>query len=461
MDGVEPRFLDFFFSPNLMASLSQFTFSLPLVVLALGSCAPSVSEEWGGSAKELIPLPYAQNSSRELTVGSTPSQLNLAEACGLAIQHHPSLATYPMDLRASDARVLKATRMPNPEVGFDGEDFFGTDETRGLRSAVFNAQITQVLETGGKRQARQGLAQAERSVMLAEYGVKRLEVIMATSEQYLEAVAAQEELSFLRAGLQRERETVELVSAMVAEGRGTEAADQQAKVSLVNTELEIATAEQARKRALRALALQWGDASGRDYRLAAALGGPAESLSSASGFRGELGRHPKRLLAEAKVAEAQAAEGLARANQHSDIALTGGLRYNNADDDSSALVGVSLPLPLFDRKQDEVVESRALIEKAQLEVKAASREVDNEFSLAWADLASARELASKVERDLLPAATRLFRSAEGSFREGKFTALEYLSAQKQFYEVRSRWLESRLEYQLAAARVQALTNQSL
>lgn len=444
-----------------MAPISQKFFNLPLLVLSLSSCVAPDSRGGKDSSQELIPLPYAQESSRELTVGSTPSRLNLAEACGLAIQHHPTLATYPMDLRASDARVLKATRMPNPAVGFDGEDFFGTDETRGLRSAMFNAQITQILETGGKRQARQGLAQAERAVMVAEYGVKRLEVIMDTSERYIEAVAAQEELSFLRAGLQREQETVELVTTMVEAGRGTESAVQQAKVSLVNTELEIATAEQARRRALRALALQWGDASGPDFALVATLSSPPNSLGSDAPLRSELNRHPKQQLAEAKVAEAQAAGSLARASQHGDIALTGGMRYNNADDNSSALIGVSLPLPLFDKKQDDIVESQALVERAQLEVKAARREVSNEFSLAWADLTSAQELASKVERDLLPTATALFRNAEASFREGKFTSLEYLSAQKQFYEVRSRWLESRLQYQLAAARVQALTNQSL
>lgn len=444
-----------------MALFSFKIFTLSAISLALGSCISSDSGRDPGVAVELVPFPYGQDSSHELTVGNSPSRLNLAEACGLAVQHHPALATYPMDLRASDARFLKATRMPNPQLTTNGEDFLGTGQAQGLRSAMFTAQITQVLETGGKRQARQSLAQAERSVMLADYGVKRLEVIMTTSERYIEAVAAQESLSFYRGGLQRERETVALVSAMVEAGRSSTSALQQAKVSLVNIELEIATAQQARRRALRALALQWGDDTGPGIELAATLDAPPNSIASAASLRGELARHPKQLLAEAKVTEALAAEGLARSNQHGDISLTGGVRESNAIDSSSAYLGVSLPLPLFDKMQDEIVATEALAEKAKLEVKAAAREVGNDFSLAWGDLSSAQELASTVEQKLLPAATDLFRNAEASFREGKFTALEYLSAQKQFYEVRTRWLQSRLQYQLAAARVQALTSQSL
>lgn len=63
-----------------------------------------------------------------------------------------------MDQRAANARILKATRLPNRELGIDAEDFFGSGDTSGTQSAVFNAQITQLFERGGKRQARSDAA---------------------------------------------------------------------------------------------------------------------------------------------------------------------------------------------------------------------------------------------------------------------------------------------------------------
>lgn len=395
-----------------------------------------------------------------LTSGTTPEILSIGTACALAVSHHPSMATYPMDRRAADARVLKSTRLPNPELAIDAEDFFGTGGVSGLSSSVLNALLTQVVERGSKRTARANAARSESAVMMADYEIKRLKVIEETGELYIDAVAAHENVLFLEAALKRSQNTLKLVMTLSEAGRVTQTSVQQAKLEVQKMELEIGTARKARERASQALTSQWGDSSS-SFVAHDELGAPPRNLTPKSSLSKGLAKHPEILHAQAEVAQADAYVKLAKANRLGDLGISGGLRRDDDSDDVSGLFGLSIPLPIFDEKKDAVVEMTALSDKAKTELAGVHRELETRFSLVWSDLASAHKAAHKVNDDLLPTASALFKSAEESFRMGKITSLEYLAAQQQFQDIRGKWLSARREYQISAARVQSLTNLSL
>ncbi len=429
---------------------------LPLIGVVTSSCSfPSNLSTAGGSKAARTEL-----STATLTSASTPKVLSLNTACALAVSHHPSLATYPMDRRAADARILKATRLPNPQLSIDAEDFFGTGGVSGLSSSVINTLLTQVIERGGKRQARTDAALSKSAVMTAEYEMRRLKVIRVTGELYIDAVASHENVRFLESALGRARETLKLVTALNDAGRVTLSAVQQAQLEVQKMELEINTARKARERASQALTAQWGD-SRSTLVVHNGLGAPPEILASKASQMGGLVRHPKVLHAQAEVAQAEAYLKLAQANRVSNLSVFGGPRRDNGGDETSSLLGLSIPLRVFDKKKDAIAEMTALSDKAKAELAGSRRELETQFSLAWSDLVSAHQAARKVKKDLLPISGALFKSAEESFRVGEMTSLEFLAAQQQFEDIRGKWLTARREYQIRAVRVQTLTNRSL
>lgn len=399
-------------------------------------------------------------SAPPLTKAVTPDQLSLQTACALAVTHHASLATYPMDRRAADARILKASRIPNPTLNLDDEDFFGTGNLGGLSASVLNSLITQVIERGGKRQARTEAARKAGAVMDAEYQLQRRQIIRETGELYFQAVAAREKARFLEAALKRSQKTADLVSDLSEAGRVTISALQQARLEVQKLELEIAAARRNSERAARALTAQWGDSRAvivTHQRLEA----PPNHLPAKSSQITGLNQHPKISLSRSKVAESDALLELARANKLGNLTIGGGIRHASASDQLSGLAALSLPLPIFNKRQDAIDEMTALAEKSRSELEGTQRALTTEFSLAWSDLRAAHETANLIKTDLLPTATALFQSAEESFRSGKITALEYLAAQQQFQEISRQWLSARLNYQTHAARVQTLTTRSL
>lgn len=404
----------------------------------------------------------AQNTTAPVTLtrAVTPDQLSIQTACALAVKHHPSLATYPMDRRAADARILQATRLPNPTLTVDAEDLLGMGSVSGLGAAMINTLFTQVIQRGGQRQANTEAAQSSGKVMDAEYEVLRLKVIRETGELYLTAVAARENVTFLEATLQRSKETSDLVSQLVEAGRVTISSIQQAKLEVQKTDLALASARKASERASQALTAQWGD-SRPTLVTNGGLAAPPATLGSKSSQKAGLSKHPNIRYSQAQVQQSDALLKVAQANSRGNPTVGGGFRQANATDEASALLAVSLPLPIFNNNKDAIAEMTALSEKARTELAGAERALETEFSLAWSDLVSAHQTARKIEGDLLPTSSDLFKSAEESFRAGKITSLEYLAAQQQFQDIRSQWLTARRDYQISAARVQALTNRSL
>lgn len=423
-------------------------FLLPALGLVLTGCGQNAAEKPVTSQKPL------------LTQGATPANLSLKAACALAVTHHPTLATYPMDRRAADARILQASRIPNPVLNMDDEDFFGTGDLAGLSASVLNTLITQMIERGGKRQARTEAARRAGEVMDAEYAIRRRDVITQTGKLYFAAVAARENVLFHEAALARSRETARLVTSLLDAGRVTIGTAQQARLEVQKSELALNQALKASEQASQALSAQWGDfrtTAVNDLR----LGPPPASLPSRSAQKAGLASHPNIVHSQARVSESEALVALAKANKLNNVTLGGGVRHASESDQLSGLVSLSVPLPVFNKQEDAIKEMTALAEKARTELAAAQRELNNQFTQAWTGLESAHRTARLIQTDLLPSALELFQSAEESFRAGKITALEYLAAQQQFQNIRNQWLEARRDYHLQAVQVQALTHQTL
>ena len=435
-----------------MKSLTfKFTYLLPIIAIATSSCSHTIKQT---TSSESVSKNVVLSSAK------TPSNLNLSSACALAVQHHPSMATYPMDRRAADARILKASRSPNPELTIDMEDFLGLGGSRGFAAAMLNTALSGVIERGGKKEARVNQAKSDGVVMDAEYAVKRLELLDQTSELFFEALAAHENVKFSETSLERSKETLKLLRELDGVGRVTATAVQQVKLDTQKLELELVVAKKARSKASRALTGQWGDSKEIIFSQNH-VADVSNKIAPKKKLMSGLSDHPSIMLAKARVAQSDSNLRAAKSNNYRDLAVSGGVRANNDNNSASGLLALSIPLKFFDRNKEGVVEMSALTEKSQTELLGAQRELNTKFELVWSDLDSSHKSSLVLKNQLLPTAIELLKGAETAFREGAITSLEFLAAQQQFQTIRNQWLRSKLDYQLNAARIQNLTNQSL
>jgi cobalt-zinc-cadmium efflux system outer membrane protein len=161
------------------------------------------------------------------------------------------------------------------------------------------------------------------------------------------------------------------------------------------------------------------------------------------------------------MAQRQSAVTLEEANRVPDPTLGGGVRYFNESNNQAFLVDVSLPLPVFDRNQGNILEARYQLAKAEAERRAAAVSVRTALAETHAELATAFTEASTLRDEALPGAQSAFDATREGYRQGKFQFLEVLDAQRTLFEVRGQYIEALATYHQAAAALERLLGEPL
>ncbi|MBU2288541.1 MAG: TolC family protein, partial [Gammaproteobacteria bacterium] len=118
---------------------------------------------------------------------------------------------------------------------------------------------------------------------------------------------------------------------------------------------------------------------------------------------------------------------------------------------NQAVIGLTIPLPLFDRNQGNVLEALRREDKARDELAVAQLQVESEAIQARERLATSRNEATSLAAEVLPGAQSAFDAATIGFELGKFSFLEALDAQRTLLAARTQYLRALAEAQRAAA----------
>ncbi len=162
-----------------------------------------------------------------------------------------------------------------------------------------------------------------------------------------------------------------------------------------------------------------------------------------------------------ELAERQARLSLAEAMRLPDPTVRFAGRHFSDSDDVAFVVGVSIPLPLFDRNQGgslaaarDVETARASRDSAELAVRAA-------LAQSYQELAAAFVQAMALQQDALPAAQEAFDGTREGYRRGTFRYLDVLDAQRTLYDLRGRELAALATYHRARADIERLLGEPI
>jgi cobalt-zinc-cadmium efflux system outer membrane protein len=143
------------------------------------------------------------------------------------------------------------------------------------------------------------------------------------------------------------------------------------------------------------------------------------------------------------------------------ISLSRGHSRSDGNWDNSVLVGVSLPLPLFNRNQGSIKEAEHLMSKADEERRASDVQVRATLVEAYHSLSAASAAITALRNDILPAATQTFASINEAYRQGKFGYLDVLDAQRTLFEARQQHLDALGSYHVSVAEIERVLGESL
>lgn len=389
--------------------------------------------------------------------------LQLPQAQALALMQNPDLAAFAWEVRAGEAQTLQAGLPPNPEVGVEVENVAGSGEFGGVDGAEVTLSLSQVIELAGKRRKRAQVAALARDLAAWDYETARLDVLTQVTQAFVDVLSLQERLA-VDADLVHLAERVHrTVAERVSAGKVSPLEATRARVALATSRIALQRAQRELSAAKERLAATWGGTPATFERVA----GDLETLNpipSVAVVAQRIAQNPDVARWATAMAQRQAVVTLEEANRTPDPTLGAGVRYFNMVDEADAhafLFAVSVPLPVFDRNQGNILEARYQLAKTEAERRAVAVRVQAALAETHAALASAFSAASALRDEVLPGAQQVFDAASEGYRQGKFQFLDVLDAQRTLFEARGQYVEALSAYHQAVAALERLIGEPL
>lgn len=378
--------------------------------------------------------------------------LTLKIALERAFDANPVLSAAQRELDAIEATIIQAQVRPNPEIAAYIED-----TRKATRSTTL--QLNQPIELGGKRSARIGAAERARDAAAAELAAKRAEVRAGVVVAFYDVLVAQERLRLAQASVELAQRASSAAARRVTAGKVSPVEETRARVAEagVRVELAIATSELATAR--KQLVSTWGDLSPNFARTEGELTA-LPPLPDLAELNARLAASPNLLRARIEVERRLALTEVERSRRVPDLTVSLGARRNEELGLNQAILGVSIPIPVFNRNQGNLLEALHRTDKARDELSAAGIRLSNEMTLAYERLSSARQEAGMLQQEILPGAQSAYDAATKGFELGKFNFLDVLDAQRTSFQAQSQYLRALAEAHRSAAAIQHILGEA-
>ncbi len=382
--------------------------------------------------------------------------LGLEAAIDKALQGSPALAAAKASLSAAEGTERQAGLLPNPEIGLEAENLAGSGPYRGTDSAEYTYSLSQKIEIGGKRGSRRGVAGAERAATGRNLQAAKLDITRDVTVAYGEVLANGEKLKLVEAREVLAREVLDNVGKRVGAARDPLIYKNQAEVALATTMLERQKAQRDLQLAKRKLAAFWGENALLDTLDPAVLETVSEP-QELQVYQARLADNPDLQRFDA-LREARAATlRLEKAQAIPDPTLSVGLRDFRESREQAMVVGMSLPIPVFDRNQGNIARAGADVLQAEQEARKARLEAEQALHEAWQDWQSAHAEAIELQKRIVPSAEEALMLSRQGYERGRFSFLEVLNAQRTLAEAQEQQVNAEQRQLNAKATVERLT----
>jgi len=392
--------------------------------------------------------------------------LTIDEAVTEALDHNLTLVAERYALAVADARILTAQLRPNPVLT---SNVMLPDHTTFANNISPREQVLRtdvVIERGGKRDRRIEVARSARSVAELQFLNTMRTVVLDVENAFVDVVLAKQNAALAR-------QSLEAFNALV-----------QVNIERVRTG-DLSQVELARSR-LAALQFQ-NEVRQHESKLAIARSRLNTLLSrNRTGpidAAGDLRRDPQPVNVEAvreraialrpdllamrrDQARSAADLRLQIAQGRIDYTISGELHRQHQPGPPNAtgfLYGVyaSVPLPIFNRNQGEIV--RANEEALQLEarVRALEADVDHEVDAAYEAYRASREVVGTIEARMLSQARDVRSTTEYSYRRGEASFVEFLDAVRVFNETMQSYNDARADFARSLYALDAISGGSV
>jgi cobalt-zinc-cadmium efflux system outer membrane protein len=370
---------------------------------------------------------------------------SLKELEEIALKIHPSLQVSGAEIKKSEAELRIARQYPNPEVEGLVSSQRGTDG--GTYGTGYTIGLSQTLEWPGRRGKKQEAARFGIDAAKEKFTQEQINVQARCRELYYRVLAWEQLLKIAAENLESARKLLDIAEKRVRVGESRPIELVKARVEFFNLEREHDKAKTVLAGDKQVLLRFFGGSLPPDFTLA----GEAEKVEAAAPLKrwqeAILAAHPLLQAQEAQVRQAESTLGAERQAWVPDVTVKA---FHIKDVDLIATGGgLSLPIPLWNRKGGEVAKAAAAKSQAESELRLLKQELETKVAAQYSLYETARRQVESFQNVLLKEAGESLRVAQFAYEHGETGLLELLDSRRVYRATEQDYYKALLDYRLA------------
>lgn len=388
-----------------------------------------------------------------------PVDLTLEQAVTEALARSPSLAVERREIDVAKGVRRQASIFPfNPELETEGgagraRDRVESDVSRGIDGVSLG--VSQTIWLQGQRGIRvrgadAGLLRATGTVQDAER-----QVVAEVLKTYGELLVSQQRLGLAREILAVTHQVRDAAQKLFEADAVPQLDVLRADVEVRKAENRTVIEERGLSTARRELALLIGRPVTDLLRAVAASPALPPPPGDLDALRDQaLVARPDLTAAAAGVAAARAEVDLVRAERFLPEIKVGVKYETGREFDSTGqrgLLTLSVPLPLWNRRDGDLERARAEVAKQQAQVELARRRIEKEISVAREQVAASGRIVERYATSILPQQEQNFGLLREAYAIGEIRITDVFVGQREFIESREGYLEAVSAFNAATA----------
>lgn len=426
--------------------------SLPQITPEKKQSSPSIGSV---SNTRAIADESKKDSQPSNYIAPAASALTLEAAIEHGLSNSPNLKSFAASVMASRGEFRQSSAWANPEVGVEAENVAGQGAYKGFDSAEVTYGLTQEFQIGGKISARENIAGKGLEISNLDYQAAALDVIKDVTTAYAEAVAAEENVRLATEQKELAEDVLKSVSVRVGAAAAPLIQKSRAEVERSTATIALDTAMREREIARKKLAAVMGEEV-----LTSTLDSTAfYSMAKPDVVNAEekLKSNPDVARLNSSLEQSKARLDLEQANTIPDPRLSVGMRDFRDSGDQAFVVGVSLPIPVFNANRGNIEKARHEVNRTEMDNRNTTLTVNADLTRTQQQMENAYMRADMLKTEVLPSADKAFRLAREGYGAGRFPYLEVLDAQRSLFDVKQQHIAALKEFHTSKAQVERLT----
>jgi cobalt-zinc-cadmium efflux system outer membrane protein len=417
--------------------------------VGIGAPAPQPLEVAPAPIYGSLALPTEHEDEDE----GPPNGLTLDVAIDRMLKENLDLRAKFFEIPQARADILQANLRSNPVFYADTQlqPYGQFNRSNDGGPAQYDVNISYPLDISRKRQARTRVAERAQKVLEAQYQDAVRGRIDDLYTAWVDVLAARQTVRYSNAsvqGLERLRKTT---LELFAKGQNTRADVNRVTIQLKAARVGFLDAQESYRKTKRALAAllilppsaaESLEVRGTLFDLAPPPP-PIEELE-----RLALENRPDIISFRLGVVRAEADVRLAKANVFQDVyllyqpyTLQNNTPYGLKSPISWA-VGVTVPLPVYNRNQGAILRSKLNVTQTQIELATLERQTMTDVEQAEKEYRVTHEMVKEIRDEILPAAIQVRDDTYRLYLGGQENLFTFLHAQQEFNDTVKQYLDS-------------------